>query len=112
METGDKCQLLKIYISEDAKYKRHNLYNAIVFKLKELGIAGVTVTRGIMGYGEGKALRTARILDLSASLPVIVEAVDTEEQINKAIPVVSEMVGEGLIIVTGVQVIKYGRSHS
>lgn len=109
MKTGDLCQLLKIYVSEDSKYKGHSLYNAVVFRLKELGIAGVTVTRSIAGYGRGKALHTARILDLSASLPMVIEAVDTVSQIQLAVPAIKEMVNEGLILVTDVQVLKYGR---
>lgn len=109
MKATDKCKILKIYVSEDSRYKSHNLYNAVVFKLKEIGIAGVTVTRAIEGYGKGKAIHTARILDLSSSLPIIIEAIDTAEQIEKAIPVVEQMVNEGLILVTDVDVIKYGR---
>lgn len=109
MKATDRCKILKIYVSEDSRYKGHNLYNAVLLKLKEMGIAGVTVTRAIAGYGKGKAFHTARILDLSSSLPVIIEAVDTAGQIEKAIPVVEKMVNEGLILVTDVDVIKYGR---
>ncbi len=109
MKPGDNCQLLKIYVSEDSKYKGHNLYSAIVYKLKESGIAGVTVTRAIEGYGKGKAIHTTRILDLSSSLPVVIEAIDTAEQIEKAIPVIGKMVNEGLMMVTDVNVIKYGK---
>ena len=72
MKLGGMCKILKIYISEDSKYKGHNLYHAIVFKLREAGMAGVTVTRGIEGFGQEKRLHTARILDLSLSLPIIV----------------------------------------
>ncbi len=54
MKPGDQCQLLKIYVSEDSKYKGHSLYTAIVYRLKELGIAGATVTRAIEGYGKGR----------------------------------------------------------
>ena len=109
MKPGDKCKILKIYVSEDSRYKGHNLYHAVLFKLKEMGIAGVTVTRGIEGYGKGKALHTARILTLSASLPIIIEAIDTAEQIEKAIPAVEEIVNEGLVMITDVHVIKYGK---
>lgn len=110
MKSGDKCQILKIYVSEDSRLKGHNLYNAVIFKLKELGIAGATVTRGIEGYGEGKAIHTTRILELSSSLPIIIEAIDTVDQIQKAIPFIEEMVNEGMIMVTDVNVIKYGRT--
>lgn len=109
MKAGEQCRILKIYVSEDSKYKGHNLYSAVVFKLKELGIAGVTVTRGIEGYGKGKAIYTTRILDLSSSLPIIIEAIDTVEQIEKAVPVIEQMVNEGLMMVTDVNVIKYGK---
>lgn len=109
MKPGDTCQLLKIYVSEDSKYKGQNLYIAVVYKLKESGIAGVTVTRAIEGYGKGKAIRTARILDLSSSLPIIIEAIDTAAQIEKVLPVISAMVNEGMIMVADVSVIKYGK---
>ena len=109
MNITGKCQIMKIYISEDSLYKGHNLYHAIVLKLKEMGIAGVTVTRGIEGYGQGKRLNTARILELSSSLPIIIEAIDRPDRISKAIPVVEEMVNEGLVMVADVGVIKYGK---
>lgn len=108
MKFSGKCKLLKIYISEDSKYKGHSLYHALVLKLKEIGMAGVTVIRGIEGFGQEKRLHTTRILDLTLSLPIIVEVVDTPERIEKAIPVVKEMVNEGLIMLTDVNVIKYG----
>lgn len=109
MKPGDHCQLLKIYVSEDSRYKNHNLYTAVVWKLKEASIAGVTVTRGIEGYGKGKAIHTERILVLSASLPIVIEAIDTAEQIQKVIPIISEMVNEGMMMVTDVNVIRYGK---
>lgn len=103
------CKLLKIYVSEDSRYKGHNLYHALVSKLKELGMAGVTVSRGIEGYGQDMKLHSSRILELSSSLPVIIDVVDIPERIQKAIPVVSEMVNEGLVLVTDVTVIKCGK---
>jgi PII-like signaling protein len=108
MELNGECKLMKIYVSEDSKYKGHNLYHALVLKLREIGMAGVTVTRGIEGFGQEKRLHTARILDLVLSLPIIVEVVDTPERIEMAIPCVKEIVNEGLIMVTDVEVIGYG----
>jgi PII-like signaling protein len=108
MELNGKCKLMKIYVSEDSKYKGHNLYHALVLRLKEIGMAGVTVTRGIEGFGQEKRLHTARILDLALSLPIIVEVVDEPERIEMAIPHVKEIVNEGLIFVTDVDVIGYG----
>lgn len=109
MNLNGKCKILKIYISEDSKYNNHNLYHALVLKLKEIGMAGVTVTKGVEGYGQGKRLHTSRILELSASLPIIVEVIDKPDRIELAVPIVREMVNEGLIIVTDVDVIKYGK---
>lgn len=109
MNLCKNCKLLKIYISEDSRYKGHNLYHALVRKFMEMGMAGVTVSRGIEGYGQHMKLHTARILELSSSLPVIIDVVDIPERINKAIPIVSEMVNEGLILVTDVTVVKSGK---
>lgn len=109
MTLNRQCKIMKIYIGEDSKYKGHNLYHAIVHRLAEIGMAGVTVTRGIEGFGHEKRLRSARIIDLSLKLPIIVEIIDTPEKIEMAIPIVNEMVNEGLIIVMDVEVIKYGK---
>lgn len=104
-----KCKLLKIYISESSKYKSHNLTNALIVKFKEIGMAGVTVSRGIEGYGQSKAIHSMKVLDLSSSLPIIIELVDTCEKIEQAICIAKEMVNEGLIITADVDVIKNGK---
>ena len=67
------------------------------------------MTRGTEGYGKDKRLQSAHILDLSANLPIIVEAIDKQERIEAVIPVVQEMVNEGLVMLTDVDVIKYGK---
>lgn len=105
MSLSGKCKLLKIYVSEDSKYKSHNLAHALMLKFKEIGIAGVTVSRGLEGYGKDREIHTARILELSASLPMIVELVDTPENIEKAIAAAKQMVHEGLMITADVEVI-------
>jgi uncharacterized protein len=109
MALDRNCKLLKIYISEDSKYKGHNLYHALVRRFAEAGMAGVTVTRGIEGFGHEKRLHSTRILDISLKLPVIVEVVDTPEKIETAVTIANEMVNEGMVFVTDVQVIKYGK---
>lgn len=109
MTLNRKCKILKIYLSEDSKYKGHNLYHALVHKLGEAGMAGVTVTRGIEGFGHEKRLHSTRLIDISLKLPVIVEVIDTPDKIEAVLPLVTEMVNEGLILVTDVTVIKYGR---
>ncbi len=108
MELSGECKILKIYISEESRYKGHNLYHALVLKFKELGMAGVTVTRGIEGFGQGKRLSSTSLLDISFNLPVIVEVVDVPEKMDRAVEAAKEMVREGLMILTNVEVIKYG----
>lgn len=111
MNFSGQCKLLKIYLSEDSRYKGHNLYHALVQKLRDIGMAGVTVTRGIEGFGQQRRLHGTKFIDISLSLPIIVEVVDIPERINMAVPIVEEMVNEGLIMVTDVHVIKYGARH-
>lgn len=110
MESNSNYKILKIYISEDSKYKGHNLYYALVIKLKEIGMAGVTVTRGLVGYGESKTIHNAKILDLSSSLPIIIEAIDESEKIDKAMPIIKQMVDKGLVMTFDVDVKKYGKN--
>jgi PII-like signaling protein len=112
MNINGKCRIMKVYVSEDSKYKGHSLYHAVVLELKKLDIAGVTVMRGIEGYGQGKRISTARILELSSSLPIVIEAIDKPERIDRALPVIEEMVDEGLVMVTDVDVVKYGKNLS
>lgn len=99
-------KMLKIYISEEARYKGKTLYRAIVRKLHDLKMAGVTVTRGIEGYGSDNILHTTSILDLSASLPIIIDVIDEEEKITDIIPVIKEMVTKGRIILVDINVIQ------
>lgn len=96
-------KLLKIYTGENEHWQGTALYHALVLKFRELGMAGVTVYRGMEGYGPEKRLRTTRILELSADLPVIVEVVDTEENISRVLPLVKEMVKKGLVIIQDAQ---------
>lgn len=91
--------------------KGKSLYNALVLKAKELGLAGATATKGIEGYGGRNKINTARIVDLSADLPVVVEIVDKPEKIDAALPVFQEMVEHGLITVVDVKVLKYGGNN-
>ena len=112
MDINGHCKIMNIYISEDSKYEGHSLYHALVLKLREMGMAGVTVTRGIEGFGQGRRLHSTHLLDISLQLPIIVEVIDIEERITTALPVVKEMVNEGLVMVADVTVVKYGKTVS
>jgi PII-like signaling protein len=99
--------LLRIFIGESDQYDGIPLYEAIVIEAKRLGLAGATVLRGIMGFGATSRIHTAKILRLSEDLPVVVEIVDTEENLLKIRPFLDETVTEGLITIEDVRVLKY-----
>ena len=103
--------LLRIYIGEQDKWHHTPLYEAIVLKARELGLAGATVLRGPMGFGAHSHLHTAKILRLSEDLPVLIEIVDTEDKINAFLPELDQMVGDGLVTLEKVRIITYRASH-
>ncbi len=106
MDITRKDKLLKVYLGETEKWKGKTLYHQLVLKLKEEGIASVSVYRGIVGYGADKVLHSAKMLELSANLPMVVEAVDSEENITKVLPILREMVPRGFIIVVDVDIVQ------
>lgn len=104
MKPGDEGELLRIYIGESDRWDGAPLYEAIVLKAREMGLAGATMLRGLMGFGAASRIHTAKILRLSEDMPVLVEIVDTAEKIQAFLPVVQKMIGEGLITVERVRV--------
>ena len=111
MNLPEAGMLLRIFIGESDTYKGKDLYEQIVLKARELNLAGATVVRGIMGFGASSRVHTAKLLQLSEDLPVIIEIVDTEEKLNTIIPFLNEVVTEGLITLERVCVIKYRHSN-
>jgi PII-like signaling protein len=107
MKISEEGQLLRIFIGESDKWKGKPLYEAIVLKAREMGLAGATMLRGLMGYGAASRIHTAKILRLSEDLPIIVEIVDNPEKIASFLPIIDEMVQEGLVTLERVQVILY-----
>jgi PII-like signaling protein len=99
--------LLRIFIGESDKHGHRPLYEAIVLKAREAGLAGATVTRGVMGFGKHSVLHTAKILRLSEDLPMVVEIVDTLEKIEHFLPVLDEMISDGLVTLEQLRVIHY-----
>lgn len=100
-------KLLRIFVGESDTWHGRPLYHAIVESARERGLAGATVLRGIEGYGAHSRLHTARILRLSEDLPVVVEIVDADEKIREFLPLVDEMVGEGLLTLESVEIVAY-----
>ncbi|MGC1485100.1 MAG: DUF190 domain-containing protein [Candidatus Acidiferrum sp.] len=107
MKLQGKAKLLRIHFGEDDKWKGQPLYKAIVEKCREMDIAGATVFRGVEGYGASTLIRRSHLLSISRDAPVMVSVVDSEEKIRKLIPVLDEMVNEGLIAMSDVEVIMY-----
>ena len=99
--------LLRVFIGESDKHGHHPLYEAIVLKAREEGLAGATVLRGMMGYGRHSVLHTAKVLRLSEDLPIVVEIVDGLEKIQRFLPVLDEMIGDGLVTLERVRIIQY-----
>lgn len=87
-------RLLRVYMGEQAKYHHRPLYEAIIAEAKERGLAGATVFKGILSYGMSGTVHTAKILELSQSLPVMVEIIDTEQRIEEFLRVVGKLVEE------------------
>jgi PII-like signaling protein len=107
MKLQGEGKLLRIAIGETDKHKGKPLYEAIVLKARELNLAGATVFRGIMGFGAASRIHSIKLLRLAEDLPVMIEIVDTEENIEKILPFLDETVKEGLITMEKVRVIKY-----
>jgi hypothetical protein len=104
-------RLLRIFIGESDRWHGKPLYEAIVEVARREGLAGATVVRGIEGFGADSRLHTSRILRLSEDLPVVIEIVDRPERIEAVIPMLDEMVSEGMVTVENVRVISYRSSQ-
>jgi uncharacterized protein len=112
MKIEGEGKLLRIFVGESDRWHGKPLYQAIVERVREEGLAGATVLRGIEGFGADSRLHTARILRLSEDLPVVIEIVDSAEQIDRVLPVLDEMVGEGMVTLERVEVIAYRGSRT
>ena len=97
-------KLLRIFIGESDKYEGQPLYEWIVRKARENGLAGATVLRGLEGFGAHSRLHTAKVLRISSDLPIVVEIVDTEDKIEAFLPLIDEAVSEGMATVEKVEV--------
>lgn len=106
MKLQGKAKMLRIHFGEDDKWQDKPLYEAIVMKCRELDIAGASVFRGIEGYGASTLIHKQHFLR-SSDRPIMVSVVDTEENIKKLLPALDEMVDEGLIAMSEVEVIHY-----
>lgn len=107
MKIEGKAKLLSIYVGEQDHFHHRPLYQVIVERLREKGLAGATVLRGIEGYGKSSRIHTASIIRLSEDLPIVIQVIDREERIRSFLPVIDELVKEGLVTVQDVDVVIY-----
>ena len=107
MKLQGKAKMLRIHVEEADKWENIPLYQAIVEKCRELDIAGATVYRALEGFGASTLIHKAHWARLSSDQPVMISIVDTEENLRRLFPILDEMVDEGLIAISEVDVIKY-----
>ena len=107
MQLPEEAVLLRIFIGEADRWQHKPLYEAIVLKAREMHLGGATVLRGPMGFGKSSRLHTAKILNLSTDLPLVIEIVDSEAKIAEFLPVIDEMITGGLVTMEKVKVLHY-----
>ena len=111
MEISGQAVMLRVFIGESDKLGHLPLYEAIVKKAREAGLAGATVLKGVLGYGATARIRTAKILDLSADLSMVVEIVDEEAKVDAFRHTLSDLFEEancgGLVTLENMRVIHY-----
>ena len=101
------AKLVTIFVNSTDQWHGKSLYTAIVHLCQEKGIAGATVTRCVEGYGADRHLHTSRLLELSENLPVRIEIVDLRERIKPLLTALEGMIGEGLVTVSDVHIMKF-----
>jgi PII-like signaling protein len=109
MKVPEDGVLLRIFIGESDKEPGHGrpLYEAIVRRAREAHLAGATVLRGPMGFGRHSRVHTAKLLEPSMDLPIVIEIVDAEEKVDAFLPIVDELVTEGLVTLEAVRIVRY-----
>ena len=111
MHIEGEAKLLRIFVGESDLINHIPVYEKIVLEARKEGLAGTTVTKGILGFGASSRIHTAKLLRLSEDLPLVVEIVDSEEKIEKFIPVLNDIFEQansgGLITMEKVNIIKY-----
>jgi PII-like signaling protein len=108
MAIPENATLLRMFVGEKDRFEHRPLYEAIVLRAREHGLAGATVLRGLLGFGASSMLHTAKILRLSDDLPIVIEIVDSEHQIESFLPVLEEMLTKGMVTIEKIRVLHYG----
>jgi PII-like signaling protein len=112
MDVPHDAILLRIFTSVDDKSGLSPLYIAIIEKAREMHLAGATVLRGPLGFGQSAHLHQGHLFPVAQDLPVVVEIVDSEEKINEFLPVLDRMMESGLVTLEAAKVLQYGRQRA
>ncbi len=107
-----QCSLLRIFVSENDRSGSRPVFEQIIGDAKKHGLAGVTVIRGLEGYGAASHMHTAKVLRLASNLPIIIEIVDDAAKIDAFLPVLDEIMTEGLVTVENVKARTYKKTPS
>jgi PII-like signaling protein len=112
MTLPEEGVLLRIFMGESDRDPGSGrpLYEAIVHRAREAGLAGATVLRGPLGFGKNSVVHSAKLLEMSTDLPIVIEIVDAEAKIRAFLPVVDELVTEGMVTLEAVRILKYAAS--
>lgn len=111
MTLPNAALLLRIYLGEAERHGSGPLFEALVIKARDMGLAGATVLRGPMGFGHSGEIHTAKILDLSSNLPLVVEIIDVREKIEAYLDTVNGMLASTLVTLEKVRVLQYGKTR-
>ncbi len=99
--------MVRIFFGESDQWHHQPLATALLERLRKEGFAGATVFRGVAGFGANSIIHTTHLLELSADLPIVVEVVDTEEHVEKLLPILDEMLDDAMVTVEKVRVVRY-----
>ncbi len=116
MELKGEALLVRVFLGEADKVRHTPLYEAIVRAAREAGLAGATVWRGMMGFGAASRIRSAKLLDLSSDLPIVLEIADREDRMTSFLPTLQRLMNEadcgGLVTMEKVQIIRYTHARN
>jgi PII-like signaling protein len=111
LKRESKAKMMRIYVGENDKWNGKPLYEAIVNGLRSNDVAGVTVYRGILGYGANRRIHKDAALSLSHDRPILLSVVDTEEKLSAFMPILDHMLKQGVVVLSDVDVIKYTHNY-
>jgi PII-like signaling protein len=112
LKSQGKAKLMRIFIGENDKWRDRPLYKALIESMRANDIAGVTIYQGILGYGANRRMHRDSALHLSHDRPVMLSVVDTQEKLQAYFPILDEMVQQGLVVLSDVDIIKYAHNFA